>query len=68
MTHRAILARRKGNIVRNKWTRAKSERGIQKVLTRHEGRKRVKGVGGGRQRYLRKRDLKKLRVESMGKF
>jgi hypothetical protein len=38
MTHRAKMARRKGNIVRQKWTRAKAEWGIQKVRTRHEGR------------------------------
>jgi hypothetical protein len=66
MTHRAKVARRKGNIVRNKWTRAKAELGIQKVRTRHEGRKRVKDQGGGRPRYLRKRNLKKLRLESTG--
>jgi hypothetical protein len=66
MTHRAKVALLEGNIVRNKWTRAKAERGIQKVRTRHEGRKSVKDLGGGRPRYLRKRDLKKLRVESTG--
>jgi hypothetical protein len=66
MTHRAKVARHKGNIVKNKWTRAKAERGIEKVRTRHKGRKRVKDLGGGRPRYLRKRDLKKLRLESMG--
>jgi hypothetical protein len=64
MTRHEALARRKGIIVRNKWTRAKAERGIQKVRTHHEGRKRVKDLGGGRPRYLRKRDLKKLRLES----
>jgi hypothetical protein len=31
----------------------------------HEGRKRVKDLGDGRPRYLRKRDLKKLRMESI---
>jgi hypothetical protein len=36
MSRRAKVARRKGNIVRNKWTRAKVERGIQKVRSRHE--------------------------------
>jgi hypothetical protein len=51
MTHRAKAARRKGSIVRNKWTRAKAERGIQKVRKLHEGRKRVKDPGGGRSRY-----------------
>jgi hypothetical protein len=35
MNRREGVARRKGNIVRNKWTRAKTERGIQKVWTRH---------------------------------
>jgi hypothetical protein len=30
-------------------------RGFQKVRMRHEGRKRVKDLGGGRRRYLRKR-------------
>jgi hypothetical protein len=48
MTRRAKAARRKGNIVRNKWTRAKAERGIQKMRTRHEGRKKMKDLGGGR--------------------
>jgi hypothetical protein len=66
MTHCAKMVRRKGNIIRNKWTRAKAERGIQKAQTRHEGRKRVKDLGGGQPRHLRKRDLKKLRLESMG--
>jgi hypothetical protein len=68
MTHLAKAARCKGNIVRNKWTRAKAWRGIQKMRTRHEGRKRVKDLSGGRPRYLRKRDLKKLRLESTGKL
>jgi hypothetical protein len=66
MTRRAEVARRKGNIIRNMWARAKAERGIQKVRTRYEGRKSVKDVGGGRLRYLRKRDLKTLRLESTG--
>jgi hypothetical protein len=66
MTHRAKLAWRKGNTVRNKWTRAKAERGIQEVRTRHEGRKKLKKLGGGRPRYLRKRDVKKLRLERTG--
>jgi hypothetical protein len=66
MTHCTKVARRKGNIVRNKWIRAKAERGIQKVRTRYKGRKIVKGLGGGRPRYLRIRDLKKLRLESTG--
>jgi hypothetical protein len=60
VSRRAKVARRKGNIVRNKWTRAKAERGIQEVRTRHEGKKGVKDLGGGRPRYLRKRDVKKL--------
>jgi hypothetical protein len=55
MTHHSKVARSKRNIIRNKWTRAKAERGIQKVRTRHEGRKRVKDLGGGR-------DLGKLRL------
>jgi hypothetical protein len=38
MTHCAKVAWRKGNIVRNKWTRAKAEWGIQKVQMYHEGR------------------------------
>jgi hypothetical protein len=54
MTHRAKVARRKGNIVRNKWTMSKAERRIQKVWIFHEGRKRVKDLGGGRPPYLRK--------------
>jgi hypothetical protein len=57
-----------GKIVRNKWTRAKAARGIQKGRTCHEGRKSVKDLGGGRPRYLRKRDLKKLRLERTGKL
>jgi hypothetical protein len=39
MAHRERVARGKGSIFRNKWTRAKAEQGIQKVRTRHEGRK-----------------------------
>jgi hypothetical protein len=66
MTHRAKVARRKENIFRNKWTRAKAERGIQKEWTRREGRNIVKYLDGGRPRYLRKRDLKQLRLESTG--
>jgi hypothetical protein len=46
--HRAKVVRCKGSIVRNKWTKAKAERGIQKMRTRHEGRKKVKDLGGGR--------------------
>jgi hypothetical protein len=48
MTHCAKVARGKGNIVRNRWTWAMAEQGIQKVWTRHEGRRTVKGLGGGR--------------------
>jgi hypothetical protein len=33
---------------------------------RHEGRKGVKDLGGGRPRYLRKQDLMKLQLESTG--
>jgi hypothetical protein len=66
MNHRPKVARRKENIVRNKWTRAKADRGIQKMRTRHEGRKSVNDLGGGRPRYLRKRDLKKRELESTG--
>jgi hypothetical protein len=47
------VAWRKRNIVRNKWTRAKDEQGIWRVLTlrdrvqtQHEGRKGVKYLGG----------------------
>jgi hypothetical protein len=68
MTHHAKVARRKGNIVRSRWTRAKAEWWIQKVWTHHESRKSVKDLGGGWPRYLRKRDLKKLLLESMGNF
>jgi hypothetical protein len=66
INHHAKVAWHKESIVRNKWTRAKAERGNQKVQTRHEDRKRVKDLGGGRPRYLRKRDLKKLQLESTG--
>jgi hypothetical protein len=34
------------------------------VPTRHDGRKGMKDLGGGRPRYLKKRDLKKRRRES----
>jgi hypothetical protein len=61
------------NFVR-KYIGAKVERGIRRVRTlrervrmRHEGRKGMKDLGGGRPQYLRKRDLKKLRRESKGK-
>jgi hypothetical protein len=64
MTHRAKVARRKGNIVRKKWTKAKAERGIQKVRTGQEVRKRAKDLVSGRPRYLKKRDLKKIGLES----
>jgi hypothetical protein len=60
MTHHAKVAQGKGNIIRNRWTRAKAEQGIQKVRKRHEGRKSVKDLGGRQPRYLRKRDLKTL--------
>jgi hypothetical protein len=60
------------NIVRE-YIRAKVEQGIlrvqtlrERVRTHREGRKEKKGLGGRRPRYLRKRDLKKLRQESMG--
>jgi hypothetical protein len=66
MTHCAKVAWRKGNNVRNKWTRAKSERVIQKVPTHHEGRKRVKDLGSRWPQCLRIQDLKKLRMESTG--
>lgn len=73
VSHSARLAWRKRNIVRNKQTRVKPERGIRrirtlrgKVRTTHEGRREVKDLGGGRSRYLNKRDLKKLRRESTG--
>jgi hypothetical protein len=66
MTHSAKVVRRKENIFRNKWTRAKDEREIQKARTCHESRKGMKDLGGGRSRYLRKRDLKKLRIKSTG--
>jgi hypothetical protein len=63
----ARVAWRKRNIVRNKCTMAKAERGIRRVGTfrervwkRHEDRKGMKDLGGGRPRYLKKRDLKKL--------
>jgi hypothetical protein len=56
----------KGNIIRNKSSRTKAEKGIQKVQTRHEGRKRVKDLGGRWPQHRRKRYLKKLRLESMG--
>jgi hypothetical protein len=56
----------KGNIVRNKWTRAKAATEMQRVWMHHEGRKGVKDLGG-RQPYLKKQDLKKLQQESMGK-
>jgi hypothetical protein len=73
ITHRTKVGRRKGNILRNKWAKAKAkaERGIRGVRTlreklrkRHEDTKRVKDLGGGRPRYLRERGLKKLRLES----
>jgi hypothetical protein len=58
-------------MVRNKCTRAKAEQWIwsvqtlrERVQTSHEGRKRVKDLGGRWPRYLRKRDLKKLQRES----
>jgi hypothetical protein len=66
MTRSAKVARRKGNIVRNKWTRAKVERGIQKVRIHHKGRNRVKDLGGRWPRYLKKQAPKKLQLESMG--
>jgi hypothetical protein len=51
----------KRNIIRNKWTRVKAERGIQmfwklreKVWTCHEGRRVVKDLGSRWLRYLRK--------------
>jgi hypothetical protein len=68
MTHRAKEARHKGNFVRNKWTRAKAERGIQKLRSHHKGRNIVKYLDRGRPRYLRKGDLKNLRLESTGKL
>jgi hypothetical protein len=55
------VAWRKGNIVRNKWTTAKDERGIwrvgmlrERVQMCHEGRKSVKELGGRRPLCLRK--------------
>jgi hypothetical protein len=55
------VAWRKRKIVRNKWTRAKDEQGIQRVQTlkervrtRHEGRKGVKDLGSRRLLCLRK--------------
>jgi hypothetical protein len=71
VSHRVRVAWRKRNIVRDKWTRAKAERGIRRVRTlmerlrtRHEGRHGVKDLDGARPRYQKKRDLKKLRRES----
>jgi hypothetical protein len=67
MSHRARVAWRKRNIVRNRWTRTKDERGIQRVWTLrervqtlHKDRKGVKDLGSGWPQYLKKRDLKKL--------
>jgi hypothetical protein len=55
------VAWRKRNIVRNKWTRAKAERGIRRVWTlrervqmRHKGRKGVKDIGSVQPQYLKK--------------
>jgi hypothetical protein len=73
VSRRARVAWCKRNIVLNKWTRAKAERGIWRVrmlrgkIRMHpKGRKGVKDLGGGRPRCLRIRDLKKLRLESTG--
>jgi hypothetical protein len=66
VSRRVRAAWRERNIVRNKFTRTKDERGIRRVRTRHEGRKGVKGLCGGRPWYLKKRDLKNLRRESRG--
>jgi hypothetical protein len=61
--HRARVAWCKRDIVRNKWTRAKVERGIwgvwmlrERVWTCNEGRKGMKNLGAGQSRYLRKWD------------
>jgi hypothetical protein len=66
VSRRARVAWHKRNVVRNKWTRAKAQRGIrwvrtlrERARTRHEGRNGVKGPGGGRPLYLKKWDLKK---------
>jgi hypothetical protein len=73
VSRHARVAQRKRNIVRNKWTRAKTERGIrrvralrERVRTRHEERKGVKDLDDGQPRYLNKRYLKKPRWESTG--
>jgi hypothetical protein len=72
VSSRARVAWHKRNIIRNKRTRAKDERGIrrertlgERVRTYHEGRNGVKNLDRGRPRYLKKRDLKNLRLESM---
>jgi hypothetical protein len=61
VSRRARVAWRKRNIVRNKWTRAKDERGIRRIRTlreigrtRQKGRKGVKDLGDRRPLCLRK--------------
>jgi hypothetical protein len=62
MTHRANVARRKGNFVRNKWTKAKAERATQRVgplrkevRTHNAGRRGTKDLSGKRPLYLSKK-------------
>jgi hypothetical protein len=61
VSRRARVAWRKRNIVRNKWTRAKDQRGVRRVRTlriymrtHHEGRKGVKDLGDGLPLCMRK--------------
>jgi hypothetical protein len=64
-----LVAARRGATLRAKMAgRETSKRRTfgRKRKTKHEGRNGVKGLGGGRPRYLRKQDLQKLQLESTG--